>query len=421
MDLDRMLQVYAELAVKVALNVQPGQRVLIIGPLANGGASLEAAPLARQIAAAAYRAGSPLVETIYGDEVQQLLRFKHAPRDSFGSYSEWLPRALSEHVAAGHAVLSISANDPDLLQNEPADTVSAVLQATAREVRPFREQISRNETNWAIVAAASAAWAEKIFPGVSTDAAVACLWDAIARMCRLDAPDPLAAWEAHLGNLAARSEYLNEKQYSALKYTGPGTSLTLGLPAGHIWVSGRSASRNGIQFTANLPTEEVFTIAHKDRVDGTVRASKPLSYGSTLIDGFSVTFERGRVVSMTADRNADTLQRLLDTDEGARRLGEVALVPHSSPISQSGLLYYNTLFDENAASHVALGNAYKFTLKGGKEMSDEAFETAGGNRSAVHVDFMIGSGDLDVDGVLPNGSTEPLMRKGEWAIHRIVE
>ncbi len=416
-----MLQVYAELAVKVALNVQPGQRVLIIGPLANGGASLEAAPLARQIAAAAYRAGSPLVETIYGDEVQQLLRFKHAPRDSFGSYSEWLPRALSEHVAAGHAVLSISANDPDLLQNEPADTVSAVLQATAREVRPFREQISRNETNWAIVAAASAAWAEKIFPGVSTDAAVACLWDAIARMCRLDAPDPLAAWEAHLGNLAARSEYLNEKQYSALKYTGPGTSLTLGLPAGHIWVSGRSASRNGIQFTANLPTEEVFTIAHKDRVDGTVRASKPLSYGSTLIDGFSVTFERGRVVSMTADRNADTLQRLLDTDEGARRLGEVALVPHSSPISQSGLLYYNTLFDENAASHVALGNAYKFTLKGGKEMSDEAFETAGGNRSAVHVDFMIGSGDLDVDGVLPNGSTEPLMRKGEWAIHRIVE
>jgi aminopeptidase len=421
MDLDRMLQVYAELAVKVALNVQPGQRVMIIGPLANGGASLEAAPLARQIAVAAYRAGSPLVETIYGDEVQQLLRFRHAPRDSFGSYSEWLPRALSEHVAAGHAVLSISANDPDLLQNESGETVSAVLQATAREVRPFREQISRNETNWAIVAAASAAWAEKIFPGVSTDAAVACLWDAIARMCRLDAPDPLAAWEAHLGNLAARSEYLNDKQYSALKYTGPGTSLTLGLPAGHIWVSGRSASRNGIQFTANLPTEEVFTIAHKDRVDGTVRASKPLSYGSTLIDGFSVTFERGRVVSMTAERNADTLQRLLDTDEGARRLGEVALVPHSSPISQSGLLYYNTLFDENAASHIALGNAYKFTLKGGKEMSDEAFETAGGNRSAVHVDFMIGSGDLDVDGVLPDGSTEPLMRKGEWAIHRIVE
>jgi aminopeptidase len=282
-------------------------------------------------------------------------------------------------------------------------------------MRPFREQVSRNDTNWAVVAAASSGWAEKIYPGLPTSDAVARLWEAIARMCRLDTPDPLAAWEAHLGNLAARSEYLNSKRYSALKYTGPGTDLTLGLPDGHIWVSGRSASRAGVPFTANLPTEEVFTIAHKDRVEGTVRASKPLSYGSTLIDGFTVTFERGRIVKMTAEKNADTLQRLLDTDEGARRLGEVALVPHSSPISQSGLLYYNTLFDENAASHVALGNAYKFTLKGGNDMSDAEFEKAGGNRSGVHVDFMIGSGDLDVDGVLPNGSVEPLMRKGEWA------
>jgi aminopeptidase len=415
MDLDRQLHIYAELAVRVALNLQPGQRLMIIGPLANGGASLESAPLARQIAAAAYRAGSPLVETLYGDEAMQPVRFAHAPRESFSNFSAWLPKALSEHVAAGHAVLSISANDPDLLRGQPADLVSAVLQATARDMRPFREQVSRNDTNWAIVAAASAGWAEKIFPGMPTGDAMSRLWNAIARMCRLDAPDPLAAWETHLGNLAARADYLNNKRYSALKYTGPGTDLTLGLPDGHIWVSGRSASRNGIQFTANLPTEEVFTIAHKDRVDGTVRASKPLSYGSTLIDGFSVTFERGKIVKMSADKNPDTLQRLLDTDEGARRLGEVALVPHSSPISQSGLLFYNTLFDENAASHVALGNAYKFTMKGGNDMDDAAFERAGGNRSGVHVDFMIGSGDLDVDGVLPNGLSEPLMRKGEWA------
>jgi aminopeptidase len=250
---------------------------------------------------------------------------------------------------------------------------------------------------------------------VPPNEAVARLWEAIARMCRLDASDPVMAWETHLGNLAARSEYLNRKRYSALKYTGPGTDLMLGLPEGHIWVSGRSASRNGIPFTANLPTEEVFTIAHKDRVDGVVRASKPLSYGSTLIEGFSVTFEHGQIVNCSAEKNGDTLQRLLDTDEGARRLGEVALVPHSSPISQSGLLFYNTLFDENAASHVALGNAYKFTLKGGNDMNDAEFERAGGNRSGVHVDFMIGSGELDVEGVLANGTTEPLMRKGEWA------
>ena len=410
------LKLYAELAVKVALNVQPGQRVMIIGPLANGGASLEAAPLAREVAAAAYRAGAPLVETIYGDEAQQLLRFKNGSPDSFSHYSAWLPSALSEHVAAGHAVLSITANDPDLLRDVSPEKVSTLLQVTGREMRPFREQISRNETNWAIIAAATDAWAAKIFPGVPVAEAVERLWEAIARMCRLDAPDPVEAWETHLALLAERSAYLNRKQYSALNYTGPGTNLTLGLPQGHLWVSGHSLSRKGVRFTANLPTEEVFTIAHKDRVDGTVRASKPLSYGGTLVEGFSLTFERGRVVRMSADRNADILQRLVDTDDGAGRLGEVALVPHGSPISHSGLLYYNTLFDENAASHVALGNAYKFTMAGGNEMGDEEFERAGGNRSAVHVDFMIGSGDLDIDGVLPSGTAEPLMRGGEWAI-----
>jgi len=280
---------------------------------------------------------------------------------------------------------------------------------------PALELIAVFATNWTIVAAATPAWAKAMFPAEKDEVAVARLWDAIFAASRIDTPDPIAAWETHLGTLATRSEYLNARRYSALKYSGPGTDLMLGLPDGHIWVSGRSTSRRGVPFTANLPTEEVFTIAHKDRVDGTVRASKPLSYGSTLIDGFSVTFERGRIVKMSADKNADTLQRLLDTDDGARRLGEVALVPHSSPISQSGLLYYNTLFDENAASHVALGNAYKFTLKKGNEMSDTEFEQAGGNRSAVHVDFMIGSGELDIDGVFSNGTTEPLMRKGEWA------
>ena len=411
---NRRLQLYAELAVRIALNVQPGQRLMIIGPLANGGASLDAAPLAREIAAAAYRAGAPLVETLYGDESQQRVRFANAPRGSFSEFSAWLPRALSGHVEAGHAVLSIGANDPDLLREQPAELVSAVLQATAREMRPFREQISRNETNWAVVAAASPAWAEKIFPDLPTADATSQLWDMIARLCRLDAADPVAAWETHLANLNTLSERLTAKQYVALKYTGPGTDLTLGLPAGHVWMSGRSVSRNGIAFTANLPTEEVFTIADSRRVDGTVRATKPLSYGSTLIEGFALTFEKGRVVQMTAAKNQETLQRLLDTDEGARRLGEVALVPHGSPISRSGLLFYNTLFDENAASHVALGNAYKFTLRGGNGMTDDEFERAGGNRSGIHVDFMIGSGELDVDGVLPNGTTEPLMRRGEF-------
>jgi aminopeptidase len=210
---------------------------------------------------------------------------------------------------------------------------------------------------------------------------------------------------------------LNRKQYTALKYKGPGTDLTIGLPAGHVWVSGRTASLAGIPFTANLPTEEVFTMPHKDRVEGVVRSTKPLSYGGTLIDQFSLRFAEGRIVEVKAEQGESVLRQLVATDAGSARLGEIALVPHSSPISQSGVLFYNTLFDENAACHVALGTAYKFTMRGGDVMSDEEFEQAGGNSSATHVDFMIGSGDLNIDGVLPDNSTEPLMRSGEWSIN----
>ncbi len=413
-DLGRLLDSYGELAVRIGLNLRAGQRLMIIGPLAAGGVSLEAAPLVRRIAASAYRAGAPLVEAIWGDEALLLTRFREAAPASLSEYSAWFPDALVAHVAGGGAVLSVYANDPDQLKNEPPDRISTLQQATSRAVRPFRERISRNDTNWTVVAAAVPPWAARVFPDLDRDRAVARLWDAIARMCRLDRADPVAAWEAHLASLAERRDRLNACQYAALKYTGPGTRLTIGLPSAHEWVSGRSESRNGILFAPNLPTEEVFTMPHKDRVDGVVRATKPLSYGGTLIDGFALEFAGGRIVRVTAEHGAQVLEQLVAADEGAARLGEVALVPHSSPVSQAGYLFYNTLFDENAASHVALGSAYKFTLRGGDAMSDADFEAAGGNRSAVHVDFMIGSGDLDVDGVRADGTTEPLMRRGEW-------
>jgi aminopeptidase len=289
-----------------------------------------------------------------------------------------------------------------------------VQQTTANHVRPFRDYISRNHTNWAVVAAAAPTWAARVFPEVEPSKQVQRLWEAIARLCRLDREDPIAAWETHLADLAARTDHLNAKQYNALRYTGPGTNLTIGLPTDHVWVGGRSANAAGIRFAPNLPTEEVFTMPHKDRVDGVVRATKPLSYGGTLIEGFTLRFDGGRVVELHAEKNESVLKRLVDMDAGAARLGELALVPHSSPVAQTGVLFYNTLFDENAASHVALGAAYKFTLRGGESMAEEAFEQAGGNRSAAHVDFMIGSGELDVDGVLPSGTAEPVMRKGEW-------
>ena len=413
-EIDDTLRKYADLTIRVGLNLQPGQRLAIIGPLANGGVSLDAAPLVRCLTETAYRAGASYVEAIWGDEALQLARFSHAPRDSFEATSRWLGPALLDHARAGDAVLMIYANDPDLLGGRDPEQISMVQLATARAFRPFRDLIAKNATNWTIVAAASAAWARKVFPEAAPDVALARLWDAIASLCRLDHPDPTAAWRAHLAVLDARKDRLNARRYSALLYTGPGTNLTIGLPDRHVWVTGQSTSASGILFAANLPTEEVFTMPHKDRVDGIVSATKALSYGGSLIEHLHLRFSGGRVVEAAASSGEQVLRGLLATDEGAACLGEIALVPHGSPISKSGLLFYNTLFDENAASHLAVGSAYKSTLSGGEEMSDEDFERAGGNRSVTHVDFMIGSGDLDVDGRLADGTTEPVMRSGEW-------
>jgi aminopeptidase len=412
--LERVLETYADLAIHIGLNLQQGQRLLIIGPLANGGMSFDAAPLVRRIAASAYRAGAPLVEALWGDEAMQLTRFHYAPLDSFDRASAWIGTALAQHVEAGGAMLSVYANDPDLLKDQPPERITAVQRATSLAVKDFRDYISRNRTNWTVVAAPSPGWAARVLPHVAPAEQVAGLWDAIARLCRLDRPDPVAAWREHLDALARRRDMLNERRYTHLRYRGPGTDLTVGLADGHVWVSGQSVSQNGITFAPNLPTEEVFTMPHKDRVDGTVRSSKPLNYGSTMIENFTLRFEAGRAVHVSAERGQAVLQQLIDTDEGAARLGEIALVPHSSPVSQSGLLFYNTLFDENAASHVALGSAYKFTLQKGEGMDEETFARAGGNRSNVHVDFMIGSGELDVDGLRAEGTPEPLMRAGEW-------
>ncbi len=415
-DLERTLSLYGDLAVKIALNLQPGQRLLIVGPLANGGVSLDAAPLVRHVAESAYRAGAEYVEALWGDEALQLARFTYAPRESFDRFSTWFPDAIAQHARAGNAVLSIYANDPDLLKNQSPEIVGTVQKAVSHAVRPFREHVSKNGTNWSVIAAPSPGWAGRVFPERPAGERIDALWEAIARLVRLDRPDPVAAWEEHLAALAARRDFLNARRYTALKYRGPGTDLTLGLVPGHVWVSGRSTSQQGIAFAPNLPTEEVFTMPHRDRVDGTVRATKPLSYGGTLIENFAMTFEAGRVVKATADRGEAVLRSLLDTDAGASRLGEVALVPHSSPVAQSGLLFYNTLFDENAASHVALGSAYRFNTEGGEAMSEEQFDRAGGNRSVTHVDFMIGSSELDVDGVRSDGHAEPLMRAGDWAV-----
>ncbi len=404
---DQMLQRYAEVAVKVGLNLQRGQRLLIV-------TSIETVPLARQMTTCAYQAGAPLVDVIWRDQQLDLLRFQHAPRDSFREFPDWPTTAVLEYLDRGDAVLQVFADDPDLLSGQDPQLVAVSGQAMMDKFGPVMSRISRNGTNWLIVPAAVEGWAAKVFPHLPPSQRQAQLWDAIFTMCRLNHDDPVSAWQEHVAALQARCDYLNRKRYTCLKYTAPGTDLTVGLPAGHIWKGGRLLSGNGIAFIPNLPTEEVFTLPHKGRVDGTVRSTKPLSYQGMMIEDFSFRLSQGRIIEVTAARGQAILKNLIDNVAGGCRLGEVALVPHSSPISRSVRLFYNTLIDENAASHLALGNAYRFTLEDGEAMSPEAFASAGGNESLVHMDFMVGSDKLAVDGVLDNGSTEPIMRQGEW-------
>lgn len=413
-EFERKLEVYAELILRVGLNVQPGQR-LAIADVLNHGVSLEAAPLVRKIAARAYQSGVRLVDVLWGDDQVRLARFRYAPRDSFEEYPLWQAEALLRYAQQGDALLSLIARDPDLLRGQDPELIGTAQQTTVTQTQAYRELVSRNAINWLVAGAASSGWAAKVFPDLPRDQATARLWEALFTICRLDAPDPVAAWHAHLDELAARSAYLTGKQYHALRMRAPGTDFVVGLPRGHLWKGGRMTSERGVVFTPNLPTEEIFTLPHRERADGVVTATKPLSYAGVLIEDFSLTFEAGRVAKITARRGEDILRKLVETDEGAGRLGEVALVPHSSPISQSGLLFFNTLYDENAAIHVALGRSYAFTLEEGDAMSLEAFAAAGGNLSAQHVDFMIGSDQMDVDGILEDGSAEPVMRGGEWA------
>ncbi len=322
---------------------------------------------------------------------------------------------MANAYRAGAARLAIAGENPSLLAGQDPDKVSRANRARSTAYRPAMELITNFATNWSIVSYASPSWATVMFPDLPEQAAVAKLWDAIFAASRVDASDPVAAWAEHNAILHAKTAYLTGKRYEALQFRGPGTDLRVGLADGHIWLGGSEPAKNGITCNPNIPSEEVFTTPHLARVEGHVCSTKPLSYGGTLIKDIAVRFEAGRIVEATASTGQDVLRKVLDTDEGACRLGEVALVPNSSPISASGLLFYNTLFDENAASHIAIGQAYRTCLEGGTTASDAELSRRGANTSLIHIDWMIGSGKIDVDGILPGGTSEPVMRNGEWA------
>jgi aminopeptidase len=408
------LQKYAELVVRVGLNLRAGQRLLINNPSTRG-VLLHVAPLVREISKAAYRAGARYVDVLWGDEALLKTRAQMAPRDSFDEVSNWQIKAIDEMFENDGAHLSIRSNNPDLMKDEDQDFVGRAHKAYLEQYSDFLKLIGQNKINWLVIAASGPDWAARVFPELEAAEAERKLWEAIFSITRVDQPDPVAAWEAHSRELRARSKYLNGKQYSALHYSAPGTDLTVGLPPGHHWDSAGSTAQNGIFYIANLPTEEIFTLPHREQINGVVSATMPLSIMGSMMEDFSLTFENGHVVKANAKVGDAVLQKLINTDEGASSLGEVALVPHSSPISQRGHLFYDPLIDENAASHLALGRAYKFTLKDAENLTDEEFQAKGGNVSLVHVDFMVGSGLMDIDGMNEKGVAESLMRQGEWA------
>jgi aminopeptidase len=404
---EQKLDLLAEVAVRVGLGLKAGQELLMT-------ASLDALPLARRITEQAYRAGASLVTTLYTDDDAALMRYRFAPDASFDHAAKWLYDGMGAAFKSGAARLAITGGNPSLLSKEDPDKVGRANRAVSQAYRPALELITRHEINWTIVASATPAWAASMFPDDAPDAALAKLWEAIFYTTRIYGDDPVSAWKTHDATLQKRSAMLNEKRYSALKYSGPGTDFLLGLADDHLWLGGGTHAGNGLYCIPNMPTEEVFTTPHKDRADGTVTATKPLSHQGTMIEGIQVRFEKGRIVEARASRGQEVLQKLIDTDDGARRLGEVALVPHSSPIAASGMLFLNTLFDENAASHIALGQAYTSCLRDGDKLTPEQLAAKGANDSLIHVDWMIGSGKLDIDGITATGAAEPLMRQGEW-------
>ncbi|GKU76279.1 aminopeptidase [Paenibacillus sp. L3-i20] len=401
---------YAELIVRTGVNIQQGQ------PVCVNGASIEIAPLVRLIAAKAYEAGASNVHVEWIDEKLGRLKYEKASDDVFSNFPQWETDKRNDFVEQGAVFISITSSSPDMLKGIPSERISAFQKAAGQGLKEFRRAIQSDKVSWTVVAAAGSEWAKKVFPNVSEGEAVDLLWKAIFDSVRLHDADPVAAWVKHNDTLHAKAEILNNNHFKKLHYTAPGTDITVELPEKHIWVAAGSTNQDGNSFMANMPTEEVFTVPLKTGTNGYVSSTKPLSYGGNIIDRFKLTFENGRIVKAEAEEGEEILNKLIEIDDGAHYLGEVALVPHESPISQSGILFYNTLFDENASNHFAIGSGYAFNVEGGKTMTPEELEANGVNASITHNDFMIGSAEMDIDGILEDGTIVPVFRKGNWAI-----
>lgn len=406
---DQLIEKYANLFVTTGVNVQEGHTISL-------SCSVDNAKLARAIAKAAYEKGADEVLIDWTDDVISRMTYEFQSEETLTNVPKYRIEKMNYLLEKGASRIGIISSDPDNLSGLDGDKIAATQKAVSQALKPMREASQANKISWTLGAAASPKWAAKVFPDLETEEEqVDALWDAIFKAVHLYDEDPIATWAEKDKTLEAKAEELNKENFTALHYTAPGTDLTIGLPKGHRWEGAGSDNVRGERFMANMPTEEVFTAPDANRIDGVVVSTKPLSYAGSIIEGMEFHFENGRVTKVTADKGEEVIQKLIEQDEGAASLGEVALVPHESPISQSGLIFFNTLYDENASNHVALGSAYAFNLEGGTEMSEDELKEAGLNRSTTHVDFMIGSSEMDIDGIKEDGSRVPIFRNGTWA------
>lgn len=399
---------YASLAVNIGVNIQKDNILVISSPI-------ETAEFARLITEEAYKSGAKDVIVHYGDQKLTKIKLENSSLETISNIPEWQAESYNYYARQEACFISISASDPDGLKGVPVEKIGASQKARTSALKEYFDNSMSNKCRWCVLSVPTLSWAKKVFPKVSDDEAMESLWDVIFKTVRVDTENPVNAWKKHNAYLEEKIKFMNNNNFKSVHLkSANGTDLNIELPEGHIWAGGSEGDVNGIPFNANIPTEEVFTLPKKTGVNGIVYSSKPLSYGGNLIDNFSITFKDGKAIDFTAETGYDVLKQMLESDEGAKYLGEVAFVPYNSPISNSKLIFFNTLFDENAACHLAFGRAYESCVKDADKYSEEELEKIGVNNSVIHVDFMIGTSDLEITGINKNGEAIQIFSNGNW-------
>lgn len=408
MDFNKNLDKYAELAVKVGVNIQPNQTLLVRSPI-------DCAAFVRKVVKHAYDCGAKNVHIEWSDEECTLIKYLNAPDESFNEFPKWTADQYVDIAKEGGAFLTVYAQNPDLLKDVDPQRVANNQKASGKALKEWRSYTLSDKCKWSIVSIPTESWATKVFPELSVSDAMDKLWENIFKCTRTDLDNPIEAWRLHNANLKEKMDFLNSQNFKSLSIKSSKTDLTIGLPEGHLWLGGSSEDPNGIDFNANMPTEEIFSMPHKYQVNGVVHSTKPLVYGGNVIDNFSLTFKDGKIVDMTAEKGSETLKNLIETDEGSHYLGEVALVPFKSPISDTNIVFFNTLFDENASCHLAIGSAYRTNIKNGENIDEKDLDSYGINNSLTHVDFMIGAPDTNIIGITYDNKEVQVFKDGNWA------